>query len=510
MTTSASSHRGKVLVDSSVAIMRVGIIGGGVAGLATARAFLRANMKEGDGGQGVRRLFEVTVLEARDTIGGIWNYDANDASAGGKLGRRPKCRPMYRNLRTNLPRELMAFKEFPWGGDGEGPSYVTHSQVQRYLEDYANKFDLIKCIQFGCVVTDLKVLKVNDENDHDIMAVKEEKKGETDPWPKISLEWTDQKNDLSFHKIFDAVCICNGHYALPSCPQITGLERFSGKVMHSIMYDDPNDFVGLTVLCIGARASGVDIAREIGLVAKCVYLSDSSCERREEYGTIIRMPRTRSVGMTGEVMFSNESNDEWSANDIDVILLCSGYDYSFPFITEESNLELTATVGERRVQPLYEQLWHAHHPSLSFIGLPLQVVPFPFCEIQAEAVVSQWTMQAGSIPLPSFSERIAAAKRDAISGGPKKGGRVLDTHELGSAQWNYCRKLAKIAGMYDNAMESYIATNTAIYDRSRKERNGTAPGGRDLYRETRFRRQDKEHSFEILFSEIDFSNSAVL
>ena len=52
-------------MDSSIVIMRVGIIGGGVAGLATARAFLHANMKEGDGGsQGVRRLFEVTVLEA--------------------------------------------------------------------------------------------------------------------------------------------------------------------------------------------------------------------------------------------------------------------------------------------------------------------------------------------------------------------------------------------------------------------------------------------------------------
>ena len=37
------------------------------------------------------------------------------------------------------------------------------------------------------------------------------------------------------------------------------------------------------------------------------------------------------------------------------------------------------------VKPLYEQLWHAQYPSLTFIGLQHSVVPFPFFELQAEA-----------------------------------------------------------------------------------------------------------------------------
>lgn len=46
---------------------------------------------------------------------------------------------------------------------------------------------------------------------------------------------------------------------------------------------------------------------------------------------------------------------------------CTGYNYSFPFL-EGSGL-LTAPVSQR-VHPLYEQLFHVQHPSLSFIGLP--------------------------------------------------------------------------------------------------------------------------------------------
>jgi len=462
--------------------VRIGIIGGGAAGLAAARAFLRANEEGGDGSTatststrndaGVR--FEVTLLEARDSIGGIWKYEEGGGGdspparppAEKAKGRPKKSRPMYRNLRTNLPRELMAFREYAWGGDGEEASYVTHGQVQQYLEEYAREFDLSSCIRFGCSVNLLKVMMTDDGDDGDRrrMGGEEERDGQRgdggDSWPKISLEWTDRgNNDQKCQRTFDGVCICNGHYARPSFPPILGLENFRGTVIHAVEYDDPNDYAGKTVLCIGARASGGDIAREIGSVAHRVYLSDSTCDMREEYGNnVIRMPRTTSVGSDGEVHFTTAGgcDGEWTANDVDVIIFCSGYDYSFPFVTEESNLELTSIPGERRVRPLYEQLWHAIHPSLSFVGLPHSVVPFPLFEIQSDAVVAQWKEPSGAagrrsvaVPLPPLSERMVAADRDAISGGPAAGapppgGRVTDTHYLGSYQWDYCRRLSRI------------------------------------------------------------------
>lgn len=447
---------------------KVGVIGGGAAGLATARAFLRENDRNQN------NQYDVTVFESRDSIGGIWKYEDQTKSG--------KNRPMYRNLRTNLPKELMAYRELPWGGNGKEASYVTHKEVLEYLETYANKFDLLKCIKFRSSVNQLKVL----DNE------------------QISLEWTTSTGencDVETHKeTFDYVIICNGHYARSSIPKLEGRDNFRGSIIHAIEYDNSEPYAGKTVLCVGARPSGLDISREIGLVAKHVYLSDSTCDKMQTFGNLSLMPRTQSVDENGGIHFSSpRSTEELVADDIDAIVFCSGYDYDFPFINEESNLELTFTPGERRVQPLYEQTWHARYPSVSFIGIPHSIVPFPLCEIQASAVVSQTRPQIKGMPLPCLTDRLAAASEDAASGGPT-GTRVQDTHNLASHQWDFCRKLAKISGEYGEEMEKFIATNKAIYDRSGKERKSMIPGGEDSYRETRFRRDDVNQSYEILYS----------
>jgi hypothetical protein len=103
-----------------------------------------------------------------------------------------------------------------------------------------------------------------------------------------------------------------------------------------------------------------------------------------------------------------------------------------------------------------------------------------------------------------MSDRMATAKHNATSGGPAgPPGRVTDTHYLGSFQWDYCRRLSRISGTYDDSTEDCIATNEALYDRSQREQRGMVPGGRDQYRETRFRRLDSKQSYEILYLEID-------
>lgn len=53
----------------------------------------------------------------------------------------------------------------------------------------------------------------------------------------------------------------------------------------------------------------------------------------------------------GRVHFEKPCNER--PNDIDVIIFCSGYDYHFPFINKDSNLDLEVIPGERRVSPLY-------------------------------------------------------------------------------------------------------------------------------------------------------------
>lgn len=311
-------------------------------------------------------------------------------------------------------------------------------------------------------------------------------------WPRIRLDW--QSDNEDYTDVFDAVCVCNGHYAKPSSPAIPGMNMFTGKAMHSVEYDDPSLFAGQTVLCIGARASGSDLAREISQHAKHVYLSDSTAETSRTLGNVSLVPKTIGMKDDNRVQFANDCPQ---SPQVDTVIYCSGYDYSFPFINEKSNLPLV--VGQRRVTPLYKQLWHAEKPSVAFLGLPHSVVPFPLFELQAEAVLNKLLTR----DLPPLNERMEAAQEDATRGGAKATGRIEDTHYLGAAQWDYERDLSKMAGNYNDKMEDYISTNEAIYEHAGGERGSLFPGGPDTYRSTCYVRDDENRSFLVTATEME-------
>lgn len=66
---------------------------------------------------------------------------------------------------------------------------------------------------------------------------------------------------------YDAVVVCNGHYADPRVPRYPGQEQWGGQQMHSHNYRAPDPFKGAKVVVVGVSASGEDISREIGDVA---------------------------------------------------------------------------------------------------------------------------------------------------------------------------------------------------------------------------------------------------
>ena len=53
--------------------------------------------------------------------------------------------------RTNLPKEVMAFPDFPF--DKELPSFIGHMDVRKYLDAYADHFDLKRFIQVRIFLT---------------------------------------------------------------------------------------------------------------------------------------------------------------------------------------------------------------------------------------------------------------------------------------------------------------------------------------------------------------------
>jgi hypothetical protein len=311
-------------------------------------------------------------------------------------------------------------------------------------------------------VKQLKVCK----NDIDI----DSNDDDNDEWPTIEIEW--DTHNTRQKETFDAVCICNGHYNAPSSPHVQGIEQFQGQVIHSIAYDDPSVFKNQTVVCVGGRASGADLAREISQFAKKVYLSDTTCPILDDglplsQNNVVWVPKTVSIEASN-VHF--EKPCVQYASDVDVIIFCSGYDYKFPFINQKSNIDLEAVPGERRISPLFEHLWHAQYPNIAFIGLQHSVVPFPFFELQAEAFAYQLELKinhhrtecVGDMILPLYLDRMEAAIRDKNSGGPKEIGRIQDTHFLGSFQWDACRRYAKYANSLNDDTENFIATNKVI------------------------------------------------
>ncbi|KAF4703140.1 monooxygenase, variant 3 [Perkinsus olseni] len=287
------------------------IIGAGAGGLITARTIL--NQKWAD---------RVVLLEKRPNVGGVWDYERNGGT---------KTSAMYHSLRTNLPKEVMQFRDFPFPSDL--PSFIPRAAVQRYLEDFADNGKLREYIKFNAEA--VKVERIGDGH-----------------W---RVTWREHHlRDLSgfydssfFSEEFSGVCICNGHFDVPHIP-----EEFRGlpNVVHSRMYDGPEPFEGQNVCIIGTGPSSADIAYEVGMVAKSMtvvgrhHKGEAMVSTR---GTLVRgLDRSELLGF-------------------DTVLLCTGYEYYFPFLDG-----METDVGEH----LLELMMWPNDPTLIFIGLPSGVV----------------------------------------------------------------------------------------------------------------------------------------
>ena len=81
-------------------MLKVAVIGAGAAGLVTARELTRAG-------------HEVTVFEQGNEVGGTWIYrPESEPDPLGQTGSRIHS-SMYASMRTNLPRDVMAFSITP-------------------------------------------------------------------------------------------------------------------------------------------------------------------------------------------------------------------------------------------------------------------------------------------------------------------------------------------------------------------------------------------------------------
>lgn len=174
------------------------IIGAGAAGLATRACLRRAGVP-------------CIVLEQHDQVGATWrrHYD--------RL-----------RLHTDKAHSALPFLAFP----AEVPRYPSRLQVVRYLEQYAETFQISPL--FG----------------REVVSVRRTQDG----WETTTRE----ERYMSPH-----VVIATGYAREPVAPTWPGQDSFSGVLMHSSQYRNGRPFSDQRVLVVGFGNSGGEIAIDL-------------------------------------------------------------------------------------------------------------------------------------------------------------------------------------------------------------------------------------------------------
>ncbi|CAK7355817.1 unnamed protein product [Dovyalis caffra] len=418
---------------------QVAVIGAGAAGLVAARELRR----EGH---------DVVVFERDNQVGGTWVY--NPLVEHDPLSLDPTRHiihsSLYSSLRTNLPREVMGFKDYPFiakkDKERDQRRFPGHREVLLYLQDFASEFGIEEMVRFETEVVHVRPVEDNIRK-----------------WKVRSKRKTiDNHRNIGFgfdvdEEIYDAVVICNGHYTEPRIAQIPGISSWPGKQMHSHNYRTPEGFQDQVVILIGSSASSVDISREIAGVAKEVHVAsrsvaDKTYQEQPGYDNMWLHSMIESAHDDGSVVFRNGR-----VVLADIILHCTGYKYHFPFLDTNG----IVTVDENCVGPLYKHVFPpVLAPWLSFVGLPWKVVPSPLCELQTKWIAG---VLSGRTALPSPEEMTEDVKAFYLtleaSNIPKH-----YTHNLGGCQFEYDNWLASQCGcpgieewrqqMYDTTSKS--------------------------------------------------------
>ncbi|XP_023224548.1 flavin-containing monooxygenase FMO GS-OX-like 4 isoform X1 [Centruroides sculpturatus] len=376
-------------------IIRVAVIGAGPAGLCAAR-----NLKSNP-------IFQFVVYESQNEIGGTWIF--TEEIGNNKYGQ-PIQSSMYRDLRTNLPKEIMGYPDFPFPSTGE--SFIHHSEVLKYLRNYAQHHQLSKYIELNSCVKEIKPKKIENK-----------------------IVWIIKSHHMPSNSIkentFDAVMMCNGHYSSPYIPKIIGLDKFNKLVMHSHEYRSKEIFKNLKVVILGASQSGCDIAIEIADVAEEVILSHNQPFIKSPFPTnTVQKPGIDFIENDTVIFLNSEKYKP------DALLFCTGYDYDFDVLHSSVGLKIT----EKRIIPLYKHLIHINFPTLAFIGIISKILPFPIFHQQ---IIFFLKVLDGSIILPSKEDMKKDTEKD-FEYRKSLGMPIRHSHLMGSLQWMYDKEISSM------------------------------------------------------------------
>ncbi|WP_310620081.1 NAD(P)-binding domain-containing protein [Flexibacterium corallicola] len=324
-------------------VFKVAIVGAGPTGISAAIELKRHGIV-------------AAIFETRNCIGGQWAYEEVIDEPVDIRGTQSQyiSSAMYPKLRTNLTKRAMQVCDYKLPEDL--PQFPQRLDVLNYLEATVNVENILPMISFNMPVKNIK---------------------------KVGGCWhvTTEKSE----EAFSHVIVATGKDSFPSVPEIDGLESFTGKVTHSQFYRLPQHYKGQRIVLIGASVSAQDISHDLSAWARRIYIcgtfpsSGHKCFAKSGiYGQM------RNISQHARPMKVEGNNihlqDNTVLSNVDIIILCTGYIYSFPLL---QNALTDVELRGRFVGPLYLNMFYPVDPTLIFLGLPRFSVHFAYVHLQS-------------------------------------------------------------------------------------------------------------------------------
>jgi dimethylaniline monooxygenase (N-oxide forming) len=393
-------------------------------------------------------------FEKGSRIGGNWRYENDNGVSAA-----------YRSLHINSARKLMSYRAFPM--PESYPDYPSHWQVIKYFDDFAERFGLLEDIRFRTEV--LSAEPVETEAGSAAAANGGATSGTSlaeSGWD-VTVQGEDGARETIRYR---AVFVANGHHWSPRWPEpaFPGSEEFAGEQMHVHHYREPDILEGKRVLVLGIGNSAVDVAVESSRIAEKTLIAmrrgayvlpkflggkpideaappfvsylplpvqrffmgrmlkmavgemsdyglpkpdhklleahptvSSELLPRLGHGDIEVKPNIERFAGGRTVRFADGSEEE-----VDLVIYCTGYKMSFPFLEEA----VFASHGNR--MPLYRRVVSVENPGLYFIGFVQPLGPtMPLAELQSEWVADLLTGRTALPPAAEMRTEIADYER---------------------------------------------------------------------------------------------------
>jgi cation diffusion facilitator CzcD-associated flavoprotein CzcO len=184
--------------------VRVAIVGSGFSGLGMAIRLKQEGIED------------FVVLERADEVGGTWRDNT------------------YPGCQCDIPSLLYSYSFAP--NPNWTRVYPLQEEIQAYLRDCAERFEVLDHIRFGAEVQDAE-------------------------WDDEAAVWRLQTaaGPVTAQILVSGV----GGLSEPAPPAIPGLDSFEGKIFHSARWDHEHDLTGERVAAIGTGASAIQFIPKI-------------------------------------------------------------------------------------------------------------------------------------------------------------------------------------------------------------------------------------------------------